>query len=102
MRRLLLSSLAVLSLQSVACGAGAEEAETQAPPAAVADDKTQLGPINGLKYGTHVTYYSDSTHTVEVGMAEWGCPPSTYLVNWGVESGYSSTWKFLCAMEPQG
>ncbi|MBZ4333410.1 MULTISPECIES: hypothetical protein [unclassified Corallococcus] len=101
MKRLLISSLAVLSLQLAACGAGMEEGEGQTPPAPAVDDTTQLGPIGGLQYGTHVSYYTDSSKTVLVGEREWGCPPSTYLINWGATSAYSLTWKFLCAQEPQ-
>ncbi|RKH72945.1 hypothetical protein [Corallococcus aberystwythensis] len=101
LKRLLVSSLAVLSLQLAGCGGGMEEGEVQTPPTPVTDDKTQAGPINGLRYGTHVTYYSDSTRTTVVGMREWGCSSATSLINWGEESGYESTWKFICAQEPQ-
>lgn len=100
MKRLMISSLAVFSLQMAGCGAGMEERESQGPSTPAVDDTTQLGPIGGLQYGTHVSYYTDSSKTVRVGIREWGCPPSTDLINWGETSAYSDTWKFLCAQEP--
>ncbi|RKH36948.1 hypothetical protein [Corallococcus sicarius] len=97
MKRLLISSLAVLALQLAGCGGGMEEGEAQTPSAPVADDKTQAGPIGGPFYGTHTSYFSDSARTNLVGVREWGCSSATYLINWGTDVGYESTFKFLCA-----
>ncbi|RKH13313.1 hypothetical protein D7V97_05935 [Corallococcus sp. CA053C] len=103
MKRLLISSLAVLALQLAGCGGGVEADESQSPSTPVADDKTQLTPVGGggNTYGTHVNYYSDATRTTLVGIRESGCSSATPLTNWGVVSSYSTTWKFVCAVAPQ-
>ncbi|RKH14461.1 hypothetical protein D7Y13_16020 [Corallococcus praedator] len=98
MKRLFMSSLAVLAIHVAGCGGGMEEGEVQAPAEPVVNDKTQAGPINGPFYGTHVDHFSDSTMTTRVGVREWGCSSATMLINWGVE-GYERSYKFLCAQE---
>ncbi|AGC42882.1 hypothetical protein MYSTI_01547 [Myxococcus stipitatus DSM 14675] len=101
MKRLMISSLAVFSLQMAGCGAGMEESETQTPPTPAVDDTTQQGPIGGRLYGTREHYYADRSMTVLVGIREWGCQYRPIDINWGETSSYFLTSKILCAQEPQ-
>jgi hypothetical protein len=56
---------------------------------------------NGIPtVGTRYVYYSHPINRVVVGVQEYGCPPSTYMANWGEETPYYEVSTFLCAQEP--